>query len=206
MIERKIDDINEDDIMNHTLNMIILINKIKENQIIKKAKDYKTHILHSVPIRVLIAKGWVRCQTTDDVYEIYEYIINNSKKDSKCLSKIQLTKTLTRYYGFKLVSKRMGKSIKRVFEVNESKDYFTLLEFFKDISEDEIINKNTNEVYNEYFKYCIRIGLLPINKGEFSKQVKKYFNFVIIDKKIQGKKCRIFVKAEDSRLVQDGSR
>ena len=93
----------------------------------------------------------------------------------------------------------MGKTIKRVYEVNESKDYFTLLEFLKDISENEINNKSTSEIYDEYFEYCIKIGLLPINKGEFSKQVKKYFNFVIIDKKIQGKKCRIFVKADSSK-------
>lgn len=194
MVERKIDDLNEDYIMRHAIQMIISINKIKENQIIKKIKKYDTYILSSITIRAMIAKGWIRWQTTNDVYEIYLFLTN--KYHENHLSKIQLTKTLTRYYGFKLVSKRMGKSIKRVFEVNESKDYFTLLEFFKDVSEDEIINKNTNDVYNEYFKYCIKIGLLPINKGEFSKQVKKYFDIIIIDKKIQGKKCRIFIKKE----------
>ena len=48
----------------------------------------------------------------------------------------------------------------------------------------------------KYKEFCIRNSLQELSSGEFSKQVKKYFNFVIIDKKIQGKKCRIFVKAE----------
>lgn len=193
MIERKINELDENCIMHHALNMIISINKIKESQIPQKAKEYKVHIISSICIRGMIAKGLIRWHTTDEVYEYYMLIMN--KYELKYLGKIQLTKTLTKYYGFKLISKRIGKTIKRVYEVNASKDYFTLLEFFKDISEDEINNKSTCEVYDEYFEYCIRIGLLPINKGEFSKQVKKYFNFVIIDKKIQGKKCRIFIKS-----------
>lgn len=197
MVKREINDLNEDYIMRHAIQMIVSINKIKENQIIKEMKKYEPQILSSIVIRVMIARGWIRWQTTDDVYEYFLYIM--SKYEENHLSKIQLTKTLTKYYGFKLVSKRMGKRIKRVYEVNESKDYFTLLEFLKDISENEINNKSTSEIYDEYFEYCIKIGLLPINKGEFSKQVKKYFNFVIIDKKIQGKKCRIFVKADSSK-------
>lgn len=197
MVKREINDLNEDYIMRHAIQMIVSINKIKENQIIKEMKKYEPQILSSIVIRVMIARGWIRWQTTDDVYEYFLYIM--SKYEENHLSKIQLTKTLTKYYGFKLVSKRMGKRIKRVYEVNESKDYFTLLEFLKDISENEINNKSTSEIYDEYFEYCIKIGLLPINKGEFSKQVKKHFNFVIIDKKIQGKKCRIFVKADSSK-------
>lgn len=197
MVKREINDLNEDYIMRHAIQMIVSINKIKENQIIKEMKKYEPQILSSIVIRVMIARGWIRWQTTDDVYEYFLYIM--SKYEENHLSKIQLTKTLTKYYGFKLVSKRMGKRIKRVYEVNESKDYFTLSEFLKDISENEINNKSTSEIYDEYFEYCIKIGLLPINKGEFSKQVKKYFNFVIIDKKIQGKKCRIFVKADSSK-------
>lgn len=197
MVKREINDLNEDYIMRHAIQMIVSINKIKENQIIKEMKKYEPQILSSIVIRVMIARGWIRWQTTDDVYEYFLYIM--SKYEENHLSKIQLTKTLTKYYGFKLVSKRMGKRIKRVYEVNESKDYFTLLEFLKDISENEINNKSTSEIYDEYFEYCIKIGLLPINKREFSKQVKKYFNFVIIDKKIQGKKCRIFVKADSSK-------
>ena len=197
MVKREINDLNEDYIMRHAIQMIVSINKIKQNQIIKEMKKYEPQILSSIVIRVMIARGWIRWQTTDDVYEYFLYIM--SKYEENHLSKIQLTKTLTKYYGFKLVSKRMGKRIKRVYEVNESKDYFTLSEFLKDISENEINNKSTSEIYDEYFEYCIKIGLLPINKGEFSKQVKKYFNFVIIDKKIQGKKCRIFVKADSSK-------
>ena len=63
-------------------------------------------------------------------------------------------------------------------------------------TEINIENEPTNQVYMKYKEFCIRNSLQELSSGEFSKQVKKYFNFVIIDKKIQGKKCRIFIKAD----------
>lgn len=68
-----------------------------------------------------------------------------------------------------------------------------ILGFFKEC-QDEIENEPTNKVYKKYQEYCIANTLTPMSNGEFSKQVKKYFNFAIVDKKIQGKKYRIFVK------------
>ena len=69
-----------------------------------------------------------------------------------------------------------------------------VLGFFKENSIDDINNQSTNEVYGRYNEYCIDNNMSPMAKGEFSKQCKKYYSVQIVDKKINGKKFRIFVK------------
>lgn len=68
-----------------------------------------------------------------------------------------------------------------------------ILGFFKDTDKDEIENEPTNQVYQKYQEYCLANSLQPLSNGEFSKQVKRHFDFIIADKKINGKKYRIFV-------------
>ena len=75
-----------------------------------------------------------------------------------------------------------------------------VLGFFREADGDEEIrieNEPTNEVYKHYQEYCIATNLTPMSAGEFSKQVKKHYGFVIKDKKIGGKKYRIFMKEGD---------
>ena len=71
-----------------------------------------------------------------------------------------------------------------------------IIGFFKECENEEfqIENEATSNVYRKYQEYCIANSLTPLCSGEFSKQVKKHFNFIIADKKIQGKKHRIFMK------------
>ena len=71
-----------------------------------------------------------------------------------------------------------------------------ILGFFRECQNEEVAieNEPTNKVYQKYQEYCIANTLTPMSNGEFSKQVKKHFDFVIVDKKINGKKYRIFVK------------
>ena len=71
-----------------------------------------------------------------------------------------------------------------------------ILGFFKECQNEDfdIENEPTNNVYRRYQEYCIANTLTPLSAGEFSKQVKKHFDLVIISKKIQGKTYRIFVK------------
>jgi putative DNA primase/helicase len=73
-----------------------------------------------------------------------------------------------------------------------------ILGFFKECRNEDFCleNEPTNNVYKRYQEYCIANTLTPLSNGEFSKQVKKHFGFTIIDKKIQGKKYRIFVKGQ----------
>lgn len=63
--------------------------------------------------------------------------------------------------------------------------------FFKEC-QDDIENEPTSTVYKRYNEYCLANNLQPLSNIEFSKQVKKKFNFEITDKKIDGKKYRIF--------------
>ena len=78
------------------------------------------------------------------------------------------------------------------FEVSNN----PILGFFKECENEEVLieNEPTSNVYKKYQEYCIANTLTPLSNGEFSKQVKKHFNLTIVDKKIQGKKYRIFVK------------
>ena len=71
-----------------------------------------------------------------------------------------------------------------------------ILGFFRECENEDfaIENEPTNKVYKRYQEYCIANTLTPLSNGEFSKQVKRNFDFVIIDKTIQRKKYRLFVK------------
>lgn len=70
-----------------------------------------------------------------------------------------------------------------------------VLGFIKECEEDDfqIVNEPTNKVYKRYHEYCIANSLSPLSAGEFSKQIKRLMNLEIADKKINGKKHRIFV-------------
>jgi putative DNA primase/helicase len=70
----------------------------------------------------------------------------------------------------------------------------TIIGFFKEVGHDEIENEPTKDVYKRYQEYCLANNLQPMSNIEFSKQVKKKFDFEIADKKIDGKKYRIFVQ------------
>lgn len=69
-----------------------------------------------------------------------------------------------------------------------------ILLFFKE--EPKIENEPTKNVYKKYNEFCIANSFNPMSNIEFSKQVKKHFDYEIVDKTIKGKKYRIFVKKE----------
>lgn len=70
-----------------------------------------------------------------------------------------------------------------------------ILLFFKD--EPKIENEPTSKVYREYNEFCLANSFNPMSNIEFSKQVKKRFNFEITNKTIKGKKYRIFTAKEE---------
>ena len=72
-----------------------------------------------------------------------------------------------------------------------------VLGFFHEAEEDseiKIENEPTKNVYREYQEYCIDTSLTPMSAGEFSKQVKRYYGYIIVSKRIGKKVYRIFVK------------
>lgn len=70
-----------------------------------------------------------------------------------------------------------------------------VLLFFKE--EPKIENEPTNAVYRQYTEFCLANSFTAMSNIEFSKQVKKRFDFEIANKTIKGKKYRIFVKREN---------
>lgn len=88
-------------------------------------------------------------------------------------------------------SAKIEKSIKEYEESNNP----TLL-FFNEITEDEIINEPSKDVYKKYQEFCLSNGFNPISNIEFSRQTNKHFNCEIVNKSINGKKYRLFMKKE----------
>lgn len=76
-----------------------------------------------------------------------------------------------------------------------------ILGFFRECEDEDfkIENEPTNKVYKRYQEYCLANSLQPMSNIEFSKQVNRILNFKIVDKKINGKKFRIFVPADQER-------
>jgi len=71
-----------------------------------------------------------------------------------------------------------------------------IIGFFKEISEEEIENEPTKEVYKRYTVYCAENNFQPLSRIEFSRQVTRRFDYEIVDKRIDGKKYRVFQKKE----------
>lgn len=69
--------------------------------------------------------------------------------------------------------------------------------FFKETDEDQIINEPTKDVYRKYQEFCNANSFQPMSNIEFSKQVKKRLDVDIVDKKIDGKKYRIFKRRNE---------
>ena len=73
-----------------------------------------------------------------------------------------------------------------------------ILGFFKECEDEEfqIENEPTNKVYRRYQEFCLANSFQPMSSIEFSKQVNRILNMKVIDKKISGKKYRIFVRVD----------
>lgn len=90
------------------------------------------------------------------------------------------------------ISNKVEKEIQEYEESNNP-----ILGFFKEVGQEQIENEPTKNVYKKYQEYCILNSLQPMSNIEFSKQVNKKFDLEIADKKIDGKKYRIFTRKED---------
>lgn len=88
--------------------------------------------------------------------------------------------------GFTM-SKQVEKEISE-YEIENN----PILGYFKLTEIDEVLGQPTKDIYTDYTEYCIRDGLNPMSNIQFSKEVNKYYKTEIVDKKIDGKKYRIF--------------
>ena len=103
---------------------------------------------------------------------------------------LQGLKRVLKNYSF-TKSDRVEKEIEE-YEKNNN----PILIFFDEIGVDEIENEVTREVYKQYQEFCLSNNFQPMSNIEFSKQVKKHFDFIVVDRKVNGKKCRVFSRRD----------
>lgn len=109
--------------------------------------------------------------------EVMEYLINIG---------LQGLERVLENNGF-TVSTKVQKELESYEEQNNP-----ILLFFKECGRAEIINQSTKDIYMQYSVFCTENNMQPMSNIEFSKQVKKKFDLEIMDKRINGKKRRIF--------------
>lgn len=69
-----------------------------------------------------------------------------------------------------------------------------ILLFFKEGP--KIEDEPTSTVYRSYYEFCMTNNFQPLSNIEFSKQIKKYYGVEIVNKTVNRKKYRVFVKKE----------
>ena len=78
-----------------------------------------------------------------------------------------------------------------------------ILLFFKETGENGILNEATSVCYRSYREFCIANNFNPMSQIEFSRTVKRAFNCEIVDKKIDGKRYRVFVKEANYEAISN---
>lgn len=71
-----------------------------------------------------------------------------------------------------------------------------ILIFFKELGKADILNKSTRDLYTKYGLFCAENNFNPMSNVEFSKVVKKRFGVEIKEKRLSGKKYRVFCERE----------
>lgn len=78
---------------------------------------------------------------------------------------------------------------------------FISLDFMKDsfvtvfviLDNYNIVGVETSVVYEVYKNLCNEMNYEVISKVDFSRFICKYFGYAVVDKKVNGRKCRMFV-------------
>ena len=86
-------------------------------------------------------------------------------------------------------SEKVKKSIEEYEERNNP-----MLLFVKEIDENDVVNNSTKAVYRKYNEFCLSDGFTAISNIEFSRQISKMLGMKSVNKKINNKSCRVFVK------------
>jgi putative DNA primase/helicase len=80
----------------------------------------------------------------------------------------------------------------------EIKDYEELndpmLQFLQTIDPEEILNHETKEVHTRYQVFCHSLQVMSLGLPQFSREITRRLNCETKDKRINGRRCRIFTK------------
>ena len=120
-----------------------------------------------------------------DPYIIYKVTTENAME---YLIKIGLEglKRVLKTYMF--TENETTKNALREYEENNN----PVLLFFKELEITDILNKTTRDVFSRYQLFCAENNFTAMSGGEFSKAVRKRYSVEIVNKKLNGKKYRVF--------------
>ena len=74
------------------------------------------------------------------------------------------------------------------------RDNNPILLFLEEVEDYEILNNETKEVFARYDTFCHENGFTKMAMQTFSKMIIRHLNCEIVDRRVNGKKCRLFVK------------
>ena len=120
-----------------------------------------------------------------DPYIIYKLTTENAMEYLINLGLAGLKRILKNY------SFTESESVEKALQEYEENNNPVLI-FFKEIDRADIINKSARDLYSGYGLFCAENNFNPMSNVEFSKAVKKRYGVDIKDKKISGKKYRVF--------------
>lgn len=147
----------------------------------------------AVQSRLIIVPFDARFSPDDEDYDPYikDKLITDESMEYVIQIAIAGLKRILKNRAF-TKSEKVEKSLEE-YEQNNN----PILLFFNETDEDSIENEPTRKVYMRYTEFCVENSFTPMSNIEFSKQVKKHYDFDIINKTIRGQKYRIFVKKGD---------
>lgn len=136
----------------------------------------------------------------------YEEFEKEFKETEPKLNKIQQAKRERILSVLNQIVNETGKYGDFAVKANLEKINFRMedIEIIEELNQKNlIVGKPTNDAYLHYEKMCRKCGVRVMNQIAFSKFVIYYFDIKIINKKICGKKYRLFVSKFN--VVHDGS-
>lgn len=111
------------------------------------------------------------------------------------------------YIGFELSSEYFDIACQRLDEAeglrgdalaDYEKENNSIISFIEEYGIENFENNETKDIYNAYVTFCLDNGLKEAYSNiSFSMYTKKHYPLDIVDKKVMGKKCRIFVRRRE---------
>jgi putative DNA primase/helicase len=93
-----------------------------------------------------------------------------------------------------LINRSFTQSTKVDAELKEYTEYNNpILLFLAETEKEEIINQETRLVHSMYEIFCQENGFQSMGLANFSKEITRQLNCLVKDRRINGRKARVFV-------------
>lgn len=126
-----------------------------------------------------------------DPYIIYKLTTESAMEYLINLALAGLKRVLSRY------SFTESQSVQEALQEYEENNNPILI-FFKELEREEVINKSTRDLFARYGLFCSENGFNAMSNVEFSKTVRRVFEVDIKEKRVNGKKYRVFTERQNN--------